>query len=354
MENKLLQFISKIGTGAKGSKDLSYEEAYAAMQAILEGNYHPVTLGAFTLAERWKPETAVELAAFADAMADRIIYPQETIHPPNLINCAASYNGKSRTFNFALPAALVTAAAGVPVVIHGAQDIPTKKGMTTSHLLSELGINLNRTPDQSLADVQHCNIGYLHQPVFNPDLFRLLSDRCAIGKRTFFNTIEPIANPLGAKVHLGGFVHRPFGELICRAVQASRLGFERVVMVCGIEGADEIRPGRSLVVELKEGETQAYYVEMEELGLHARNEDTETASREKTLMTRESMDRTLSLLNGDVHSGFAHIVLVNAALRLYAAGMVSRISEGVELARTAVTSGGAMTVLSRWKEMAGV
>lgn len=349
MDNRLLPFLAKVGTGEKGAKDLSYDEAREAMTAILDGAFHPVTLGAFLVAERWKPETAAELAAFADALAERLQRPALPRSVPGLLDCAGAYDGKTRTLNIGIPAALVAAGAGVPVLLHGAKGIPTKAGMTPAHVLARLGIAPLRTPDEALSDLERGGIAYLHQPAFHPSLHALLASRIAVGKRTFLNTIEPLVNPLGAAAHVGGFFHRPFGERICHALNRSNLGFARAVMVEGIEGSDEIRPGRAAVAELRDGEVRTYPVESAALGLTWRMSDVAASSVGAEAMATESALRIRAVLRGEDRSGYRNAVLLNAALRIYASGRAATWEEGALLARRSLDSGEPWERLQRWR-----
>lgn len=349
MDNRLLPFLAKVGTGEKGAKDLSYEEAREAMTAILDGAFHPVTLGAFLLAERWKPETAEELAGFADAVAERLERPALPRTVPGLLDCAGAYDGKTRTLNVGIPAALVAAGAGVPVILHGAAGIPTKAGMTPAPILARLGIDPLRTPDGALSDLKRAGIAYLHQPVFHPSLHALLASRIALGKRTFLNTVEPLANPMGAATHVGGFFHGPFGERICHALRRSNLGFTRAVMVEGVEGSDEIRPGRAAVVELRGGEVLTYPVESAALGLACRMSDVTASAAGAEAMAAESALRIQAVLRGEDRSGYRDAVLLNAALRLYASGRAATWEEGIRLARRSLESGAPWERLRKWR-----
>jgi anthranilate phosphoribosyltransferase len=248
-ENKLIGFMGIVGGGARVSKDLSYLQAKDAMNALLDGEYHPVTFGSFTLAMRWKPETAEEMAGFADAMNGRIIKPKHQIPIQNLVSSAGAYDGKERTVNFSIAAALTAAAAGVPSLLHGSENIPAKRGMTPFHILNALEWNPLRDVDAVLQDLQQYGFGYLHQSVVNPAVQQLLDDRQQVGKRTFINSVEPLINPYDASVHIGGFFHRTFGELMSKATAKMKTGWQRTLMVAGIEGSEEIKPGRSFVVE---------------------------------------------------------------------------------------------------------
>lgn len=354
MENRLLRHMAKVGVGSRGAKHLSRAEAVEAMNALLDGAYHPVTFGAFLLAERFKPETAEELAGFADAMAERLVYPADPNPVDGLINGSGAYDGKERTLNLGVVSALAAAGAGARILLHGSRGIPAKRGCTPSHVLEQLGIDYARSPDQAKLDIETNGLGYLHQPVANPQFHKLLENRLRVGKRTLLNTIEPLANPLGAQTHVGGFFHRPFAELVCETIaQSERLGFKRAVMVAGVEGSDEIRPGRSMIAEWREGGINTYYLSPGELDCPADEADIaapEGSSPEE--IARAGAERLLECLEGKAPRGFANLVTVNAAVRLYAGGLAETVEAGIPMARESLASGAAQSVLDRWRERA--
>ncbi|MFB3787753.1 MAG: anthranilate phosphoribosyltransferase [bacterium] len=352
MENRLLPFMAKVGTGARGAKDLTYPEAFAAMNAILDRAYHPVTLGAFLLAERWKPESVEELSAFLDSMSMRLKRPEQNNPPAGLLDCAGSFDGKVRTLHVGLGASLVAAAGGAPMVMHGSENIPAKEGSTPFHVLRAMGIEASRGLLEILQNLNACHIAYLHQPLYNPPVHALLEERRQVGKRTFLNTIEPLANPLRAPIHIGGFFHREYGGRICEAIRGSHIGFKRVFMVMGIEGSEEIRPDRSYVAELREGDIHTYYIEPEALGFSIPRDAAEARIQDRQGITIESAERIQRVLKGEEQSGFRDLILVNAALRLYASGRVGSLEAGAQAAEEALKSGQAREILARWKERA--
>lgn len=348
--NRLLPFIARVGSGHKGAKDLTYDEAREAMNAVLDGAFHPITLGVFLLAERWKEESPEELAGFADAMRERCITPPTPL--PGALDSAGAYDGKTRTLNIAIPAALLAAAAGQPVLMHGATGIPTKMGVTTAHVLERLGIPVGDSPAQARDRLERTGLAYLHQPAFNPAVHALLELRLNVGKRTLVNTVEPLASPLGAGSHIGGIFHLNYGPLVAQsAAHAQVRPFARVLIVQGIEGSDEIRPGKAQLSEWRAGgEVVSTQVDSAALGLDCAIADANASEREPETLIAESAQRIESLARGEAPTGYRDLVLLNAALRLYAGGLASTMEEGTQQARRALDNGGVGRVLTAWRE----
>jgi hypothetical protein len=92
--------------------------------------------------------------------------------------------------------------------------------------------------------------GFYYQPRFNPGVDALYDRRAEMGVRTFVNTIETLANPANADVHLGSFYHLAFAKRIVDTFgEMERQSVDRVIMFQGLEGYDDIRPGSTVVAE---------------------------------------------------------------------------------------------------------
>lgn len=358
-QNVLLPFMAKIGIGKTGSKNLTREEAREAMTAILRGEFDPVTFGAFLMGLRYKAESPEELAGFVDAMlevqqqtmAAAGISNDDSAAPEGLISCGGAYDGKSRTCNVAIAAALVTSAAGAPVILHGTRGVPTKFGMTSSHVLEALGINV-RKPLGAVADeLNAIGISYTDQAELNPALHALLVLRSHVGKRTMLNTIEALANPFGARYLVAGFFHDAYADLIGGALAMEGMPVRRAAVVKGIEGSDELRAGGVFYVEVSEGQFHRRSINSDELGLPIHI--SELSARGKTVDERTAISlvkiRDL-FANPQTDSAFRNAVLLNAGLRLYVAEKVGSVEEGIALALEALNSGEAGEKLRFWQQ----
>ena len=76
-EHPFAEFIKILGKGKKGSRDLTQDEAYRAMQMILSDQVQPIQLGAFLMLMRIKEETREELAGFVQAVREHL--PQSSL-----------------------------------------------------------------------------------------------------------------------------------------------------------------------------------------------------------------------------------------------------------------------------------
>ena len=101
--------IKAVGTGPRGSRPLTFEEARDAAAAMLRGDVPDAQAGAFLIAMRLKGETPQELAGLAQALRDAAT-PLSTESSRPLVVCAGSFDGVSESPSLSLAAAAVAAA----------------------------------------------------------------------------------------------------------------------------------------------------------------------------------------------------------------------------------------------------
>ena len=324
-----------VGSGHKSADDMTREQAEEAFRRILGGEPDPTTLGAFWLANRWKRNTPEELAAYVDVMAEGV----ETAEPDcDPVDCGANYDGKGRSALLGVAAGLVAAAAGTPVVAHSGDRVPTQKQDAYKHVLDELGVRTDLSPSESATMTDEVGFGFYYQPNFAPEIVALTDRRDQMGVRTFVNTIETLANPAGASVHLGSFYHLPYAKRIIDTFRAAETAaVSRAVMFQGLEGYDDVRPGSTKVAVWNEGkEIDDFDVETPEYGMDFESEDLGVSD-----VAADSAAITEAVLEGDRTDRFADAVAVNAALRIYAADDTEDLDSGLEAARDAIESGAA-------------
>jgi len=344
-----------VGTGVKSAEDMNREQAGEAMERILAGEPDPTTLGAFWLANRWKHNDATELAAYTDVMCERVEYAEPDVDP---VDCGANYDGKGRTAILGAAAGIVAAGAGTPVVVHSGDRVPTQKQDAYKHVLDELDVATELTPGDSAAMVDETGFGFYYQPAFNPAIHDLWDRRDQMGVRTFVNTIETIANPARASVHLGSFYHLAFAKKMVETFERSEShDLDRVIMFQGMEGYDDIRPGYTKVAEWTaagnggddesaagddEGEFTDYEIETPEYGMDFEEEDLEVDAED---VAGESARITREVLDGDRTDHWRDAVALNAAFRIYARGDADTLEAGLDMARASIDGGDARAVL---------
>ena len=331
--------IAKIGKGAKASKDLTWDEAKQAMRQLIEGQATPVQVGAFLLAMRVKMESVSELAAFTSAIREykkplRIA----TLRP--LVD-VSSYAGKKDTFHALAGAAIIAAAAGVAVLIHGHEGIPERLSMAS--VLAALGIPVDLVPDQVTQNVTLKGFAYLDIAVYHPPLAQFLQLRQELGVRSFFHPVAKMLNPARAPVQIIGVTHPPYFEKTAEAL--NMLGSRRVLVLRGVEGDPELSiASASRLLDVKEERIMPLTLQPRDIGLPT------GSFREIGGFPRGQTGQEATLLrrivNNEIHGVQRDWVVQNAALLLYAAGTTPSISAAVPIAQQMIESGAAAMKLA--------
>ncbi|MDQ2052566.1 anthranilate phosphoribosyltransferase [Natronolimnohabitans sp. A-GB9] len=330
-----------VGSGPKSADDMTRAQAREALQRILAGEPDETTLGAFWLANRWKRNTPVELAGYTDVMREESVVTAQPEADP--VDCGANYDGKHSSALLGVGAGLVAAAAGTPVVVHSGDRVPTQKETAYKHVLDELGVRTELEPTESADMVDETGFGFYYQPAFNPGIHSLYDRRDEMGVRTFVNTIETVANPADADVHLGSFYHLAFAKKLVSLLQESaELEVSRAIFFQGMEGYDDIRPGYTKVAEWNRGddELEDYEIETAEYGMEMEAEDLEVDD-----VTADSATITEAVLAGERDDHFADAIALNGAVRMYARDDVDSLADGLERARDVIADGSAVAVL---------
>ncbi len=334
-----IPYIQAVGRGEKLKRDLTREEARQALELILAGKATPAQIGAFLITQRVKGETAEEIIGFVEAA--RAVCHQLYPKLPDLLDLGTPYDGKARTPQLAVAIALITAAAGQPVVLHGAPDVPTKRGITPAHVLSALGIPADQPLSTVATQLETLGIGYLHAPRFAPAWHALTPIRQQFGLRTALNTVEKLLNPANATRCVVGFFHRNY--LLRMRPAIGRL-FPGSWLIQGIEGSIECRAGRTTRLYPADAEGKPLVIEAPRLGF---------ATSDDTVVPPDPQlhaEVTQSILQ-DRPSPCRDTALLTAGVLLYLSGRVDRLADGLGQARAVLAKGKALRLLADWQAL---
>ncbi|HET6549484.1 MAG TPA: hypothetical protein VFG79_13550, partial [Solirubrobacter sp.] len=152
------QFIRTIGTGPGRSRPLTEDEAYAAGRMMLSGAAEPAQLGAFLMLWRYKRETAAEMAGFVRAARERTARPDPA--PVVDLDWPSYALGRSRGAPWYVLAALLTAGAGVRVLMHGLAAGEPYAG-PTADALARLGVAPAASAQDAAARLARDNFAFL-------------------------------------------------------------------------------------------------------------------------------------------------------------------------------------------------
>ncbi|WP_028604806.1 anthranilate phosphoribosyltransferase [Ottowia thiooxydans] len=316
-------------------REIFHDEMLHLMRLIMKGEISPLMIAAITTGLRVKKETIGEITAAAQVMRELStkVHVQD---PTHLIDIVGTGGDGSHTFNISTCSMFVAAAGGARCAKHGGRSVSSKSG--SADVLEALGVNINLKPEHIAQCIAETGMGFMFAPNHHPAMKNVAPVRKEMGVKTFFNILGPLTNPAGAPNILMGVFHPDLVGIQVRALQ--RLGAEHAVVVYGRDGMDEVSLGAATVVgELKNGEISEYEIHPEDFGLPM------VSNRALKVETPEqSMAMLKGVLDGDIGAP-RDIVLLNAGVALYAAGVVPTMKDGVTRAREAIDSGAARAKL---------
>lgn len=314
-----------------GRKSLREAEARAVMEQIMSGAATPAQIAALLVALRMKGETGSELTGFAKVMRSRVV-PVPTKRTGLMDTCGTG-GDTFKTFNISTAAAFVAAGAGAVVSKHGNRAVTSRCG--SADVLEALGVNLNLSAEACGQLLDEVGIVFLFAPAFHPAMKHAAGPRKEIRLRTVFNLLGPITNPAGAKRQLLGVYDPRLAGKMAKVLK--RLGAERVAVVHGLIGMDEVSPlGPTLVATVDGRQIEERVYNLEEFGLKAVSPN-EVGPGESAEENADILRRAIS----DLASPYAQAVLPSAAVALWVAGLAETFAEGVERARDSIRSGAA-------------
>ena len=332
MNDSFQALLGRVSAG----EDLSQEEMKFAIGQLMTGACEEQQIGLFLTALAAKGETVAEVAGAATAMRSNMTRIQSR-HEKLLDTCGTG-GGGSTTFNISTTAALVIAAAGVPLAKHGNRSVTSKSG--SADVLAELGVNISA----SVAQVQRCldNLGicFCFAPLMHPAMKHVAAVRKKLGIRTIFNLLGPLANPAGASCQLLGVGIPQLRPLIASAL--GLLGTEKALVVSGSDGLGEVTLADSTqVTEVDPAGEREYEWTSQDFGLQQSPLDTiQVASPE------ESAGIVRAVLAGQAGPA-RDIVVMNAAAGLLAAGRFDHPGEAARQAEEVIDQGLAAQLLEK-------
>jgi anthranilate phosphoribosyltransferase len=316
---------------------LEADEAAHAFATLLDGTPDDDAIAAFLIGLSERGETAVEIAAAARAMRDRMI---PISAPPGAIDVCGTGGDGHHTLNVSTAVALVVAACDVPVAKHGNRAASSKAGAADT--LEALGLDLSRVAENAERSLTDIGICFLFAQNHHPAFRRLGPIRTAIGRRTIFNLMGPLANPARVTHQLIGIARPAYVPIYADAL--AQLGIRRAMVVSGDEGLDElsVAGGNDIADVGGDGIVAMRRWSAADAGLP---HHPISAIRGGDAIHNAAALRALLL--GEP-GAYRDAVLFNAAAALIVAGVARDLREGVEEAAEAIDKGLANALLNCW------
>lgn len=318
-----------------GGDDLSVDEMSAAMDAIMRGQWGDDQIGLLLTGLAAKGESVGEIAGAAQAMR-RHMTPIRSRHTEVLDTCGTG-GGDSAMFNVSTTAAIVAAAAGVPVAKHGNHSITSRSG--SADVLAQLGVNIHATIPQVEACLNEVGICFCFAPLMHPAMKHVAAVRKKLGIRTIFNILGPLVNPAGACYQLLGAGRPELRPLLAGAI--ARLGTKRTLIVSGEDGLGDVTlAGTTHVTEVSLDSSRHFTWRPEDFGIARSSLD--SLKVDGPAASAAIIRKILAGEPGPARD----IVVLNAAAGLIVAQNTSDPKMAASTVASAIDSGAALNVLT--------
>lgn len=286
-----------------------------------------------SLAERG--ETAEEIAGAALAMRARM---KRVVAPAGAIDVCGTGGDGQHSLNISTAVALVVAACDVPVAKHGNRAASSKAGAADT--LEALGLNLAKASEKAGETLADLGIAFLFAQAHHPALGRIAPIRKALGRRTIFNLLGPLANPAGVTRQMVGIADPALVPVYARAMEL--IGMDRAMIVSGMEGLDELSIA---------GPSRVATIGMDDVGGRVSPADAGLPVHSLAALRGGNAAFNAAalrrMLEGE-EGAYRDAVLLNAAGALMVAGEAGNWREGVEEAAETLDKGLANALLNCW------
>jgi anthranilate phosphoribosyltransferase len=310
------------------------------MRLIIAGEATQAQIGAFLIAQRIKGEAESEIRGFTHLMRSESIR-RITPRVENLLDLGLPYDGKVKTAQLIPAVAVILAVCGVPVVLHGDEGVPAKRGITAGAVLRALGVPADLPPERVSTMIETVGFGYLSAPEFAPEWHALIPLRCEFGLRTALNSVEKLFNPADAPYQISGFFHGEYLERLRQAQTGTRASW----IVQGEEGSIEMASGRATHIFAAE-ESADWVLDPASVGLPAR----ERLTLPPDLVLHAAMNA--AVLAGQATPA-ADQALLTAGAILTLLQLSTDLTDGLRRARRALDSGAAQARLDQARAFRG-
>lgn len=323
-------------------KDLTYDQAYAVMNEIMNGETTQTQNAAFLAAlstKSTKSETIDEISGCAAAMREHAL---RVPHDTDVLEIVGTGGDHANSFNISTTSAIVIAAGGVKVAKHGNRAASSKCG--AADCLEALGINIQQEPEKAAALLDTVGMCFFFAQKYHTSMKYVGAIRKELGIRTVFNILGPLTNPVNPEMTLIGVYDESLVEPLAQVLM--KLGAKRGMVVFGTDVLDEIGAScPTKVCEFAEGQVKTYTICPEDFGMQRCTlaDLTGGTPEENAAITR-------GILNGTITGAKRSAVLLNAGAALYIAQKAPTLADGVKLAAELIDSGKALAKLAEIAE----
>ncbi len=306
---------------------LSQAETADLIGQIMDGEISSIQGAGLLTALAAKGESIDEVTGAARAMRDRCV---RLAHArPMLADIVGTGGDGAETINVSTMAALIVAAAGIPVAKHGNRAASSACG--SADVLEAAGLPLDLAPDLSSAMLATSGFAFMFAPRYHPAMKNVAPIRSGLGVRTIFNILGPLTNPAYATHQVVGVARPELLDMVASVLRA--LGTQAAAVVHGAGGIDEIGgDGPAEIASFDANGVRRWTLDPSEYGVRATRDDIAGGSLAASLAAFEA------ILGGEA-SPRADVVALNAALALFVCKSEPTMAAAFERARSTQRAG---------------
>ncbi|NBS54240.1 anthranilate phosphoribosyltransferase [bacterium] len=347
-EQTVPEILSRAIQHCRDRREMSVLEAEDLAAGLADPHVPDASKVEFLLAWAGKGETAGELAGLARAFLGKAkpagIAGRWAGHP--LADTCGTGGGGRSVVNISTAAAIVAAAAGIPVAKHGNRGVTRPSG--SADALTVLGVAAARDAGELADCLGQVGCSFLFAPNFHPAFAGVAGARKALaaqGKRTGFHLLGPLVNPTRPEVRMIGVFREEDMQKLAGALD--QLGCPAYAVIFGEDekGAPwgELSPlGRNRLVGRVGGKAFDF---TEERSAVARGQSRDLEAGD----AQQSAAKITQVLIGDGLPAVHDTVVWNAGVILWLAGLAQNLDEGRKSADETIRKGAARALLERWR-----
>lgn len=320
-------------------ENLSCAMARSVMEEMMTGRCTASQIASYLVALAMKKPSVDEIVGSAQGMRAHAIAVRDASDALEIVGTGGDHAG---TFNISTTSAFVIASAGVKVAKHGNRAVTSQSG--AADCLEALGANLDVDASRCRQLLETTNFCFLFAPNHHRAMRYAAPVRKELGMPTIFNLLGPLTNPAGACRQVLGVYEPGLVEPMAQALV--KLGVKRGLVVCGMDGLDEISASApTLVCEIDGNTRHTYEIAPADFGYPVCQKE-ELAGQN----AMENAKTTRAILAGEERGPRRDVVCMNAGAALYVAQKAASIADGVRLAERLIDSGAALRTLDTFVE----
>ena len=335
------------------NRPLTPEEIDAAARELLDVSVADDLKAGFLRAWAQRGETAVELAACAEAFLPQALDPglRGSWKGRALLDCCGTGGGGLNLLNISTGLMFILTAMGIPVVKHGNRGITKRTG--SADVLEAMGIKIDLAPEEVPRCLEEVGCAFLFAPAYHTTfgvVARVRRALAAEGQRTVFNLLGPLLNPARPDARLVGVFKPEHVALYQSALELMKC--PRFTVVCG-----EDEESHQMIGEVSAHGTSLFGGTLRlpdgaPLTRLTRTPEPPTHEKLDSLLVRtpdESASRLETIFSEEEQGLDRETLLMNAAIASWTHGTAASLEEGLAQGAEALDSGRALEVLKRWQ-----